>query len=92
MRALCVAALIAAMSTIASAESSYQVHPTTVSLSSKEPTEAVVITNHGNETLRVQLEMMPWTEDRAGQRFWLYRDGLYRETNEPRWFMHGLFA
>ncbi len=31
-------------------------------------------------------------EDRAGQAFWLYRDGLYRETAEPRWFMHGLFA
>jgi len=32
-------------------------------------------------------------EDEDGRRFWLYRDGLYhRETNEPRWFMHGLFA
>jgi protein ImuB len=31
-------------------------------------------------------------EDRDGQSFWLYRDGLYRETTEPRWFMHGLFA
>jgi protein ImuB len=32
-------------------------------------------------------------EDEEGRRFWLYRDGLYnRETNEPGWFMHGLFA
>jgi protein ImuB len=32
-------------------------------------------------------------EDEEGRRFWLYRDGLYnRETNEPRWFLHGLFA
>ncbi len=32
-------------------------------------------------------------EDEEGRRFWLYRDGLFhRETNEPRWFMHGLFA
>ncbi|MGB3272304.1 MAG: DUF6504 family protein, partial [Xanthobacteraceae bacterium] len=32
-------------------------------------------------------------EDEAGLRFWLYRDGLYgRETAEPNWFMHGLFA
>ena len=31
-------------------------------------------------------------EDRQGHRFWLYRDGLYeRETNDPRWFMHGVF-
>lgn len=32
-------------------------------------------------------------ENTAGQRFWLYRDGLYgRETDAPRWFVHGLFA
>jgi protein ImuB len=32
-------------------------------------------------------------EDEAGLRFWLYRDGLYaRETMQPRWFVHGLFA
>lgn len=32
-------------------------------------------------------------EDRDGRRFWLYRDGLYaRETDRPRWYLHGLFA
>jgi protein ImuB len=31
-------------------------------------------------------------ENNEGQSFWLYRDGLYRETPEPRWFMHGFFA
>jgi protein ImuB len=32
-------------------------------------------------------------EDREGRRFWLYRSGLYeRETVEPKWFMHGVFA
>jgi protein ImuB len=32
-------------------------------------------------------------EDAQGRRFWLYREGLYaRETNAPRWFVHGLFA
>ena len=32
-------------------------------------------------------------EDGEGRRFWLYRDGLYeRETDAPRWFMHGVFA
>jgi protein ImuB len=32
-------------------------------------------------------------EDLEGQRFWLFREGLYeRETAAPRWFMHGLFA
>jgi protein ImuB len=32
-------------------------------------------------------------ESREGARFWLYREGLYeRETAQPRWFLHGLFA
>jgi protein ImuB len=32
-------------------------------------------------------------ETREGQRFWLYRDGLYREDNlHPRWYLQGIFA
>ena len=32
-------------------------------------------------------------ESRDGIRFWLYREGLFvRETVQPRWFVHGLFA
>lgn len=31
-------------------------------------------------------------EDESGQRFWLFRNGLYGEVVEPKWFMHGLFA
>ncbi|MBV9245373.1 MAG: hypothetical protein JO366_11240, partial [Methylobacteriaceae bacterium] len=32
-------------------------------------------------------------EDTQGQRFWLYREGLYaRETETARWYMHGLFG
>lgn len=32
-------------------------------------------------------------EDENGQRFWIYRRGLYgRETDQPGWFLHGLFA
>ncbi|HZY11322.1 MAG TPA: DNA polymerase Y family protein [Beijerinckiaceae bacterium] len=32
-------------------------------------------------------------EDSLGQRFWLFREGLYTtETVEPRWFLHGLFG
>jgi protein ImuB len=32
-------------------------------------------------------------ENRKGHRFWLYREGLYtRETQQPRWFLHGLFG
>lgn len=31
-------------------------------------------------------------EDDGGRRFWLFREGYYREDFEPRWFMHGFFA
>jgi protein ImuB len=32
-------------------------------------------------------------ESQEGARFWVYRAGLYeRETGEPRWYLHGLFA
>jgi protein ImuB len=32
-------------------------------------------------------------EDSSGQRFWLYREGIYgRETAQASWFVHGLFA
>ncbi len=31
-------------------------------------------------------------EDEAGERFWVYRAGLYRPGASPRWFMHGMFG
>lgn len=32
-------------------------------------------------------------QDSEGRRFWLFREGLYaRQTTNPRWYMHGLFA
>ncbi|HJS33400.1 MAG TPA: DNA polymerase Y family protein [Alphaproteobacteria bacterium] len=32
-------------------------------------------------------------EDNAGRRFWVYRDGLFRnDAPPPRWFLHGVFA
>jgi protein ImuB len=31
-------------------------------------------------------------EDARGRRFWVFRHGLYRETDRPRWYVHGLFA
>jgi protein ImuB len=31
-------------------------------------------------------------ESRDGARMWLYREGLFgSETEEPRWFLHGVF-
>ena len=31
-------------------------------------------------------------EDDTGQRFWLFRHGLYSESDNPHWYIHGLFA
>lgn len=32
-------------------------------------------------------------EDADGHRFWIFREGLYEDSNtRPRWFLHGLFA
>jgi protein ImuB len=31
-------------------------------------------------------------EDEVGRRFWLFREGLYRQGVNPRWFLHGFFA
>jgi protein ImuB len=32
-------------------------------------------------------------EDAQGHRFWIFREGLYEDSNaRPRWFLHGLFA
>lgn len=43
--------------------------------------------------LRPQTRDYYRVEDDAGQRFWLYRDGLYERADDtPRWFIHGMFA
>jgi protein ImuB len=31
-------------------------------------------------------------EDQNGQRYWVYRAGLYRPDKPPGWFLHGFFA
>ena len=31
-------------------------------------------------------------EDKEGGRFWLFRSGLYAETERPFWYLHGVFA
>jgi protein ImuB len=31
-------------------------------------------------------------EDDGGRRFWLFREGLYENGDEPRWYLHGFFA
>ena len=65
-RAMFGACVVAALVAPARAESSFQVNPTLIALSKAAPAEAVVITNHGTEALRVQASVMTWTEDRNG--------------------------
>ena len=31
-------------------------------------------------------------EDRRGRRLWIFRRGLFGEADDPRWYVHGLFA
>ena len=31
-------------------------------------------------------------EDDGGRRFWLFREGLYGDVEEPRWYLHGFFS
>lgn len=31
-------------------------------------------------------------ETAGGQRFWVYRDGLYHQAGAPRWYLQGVFA
>jgi protein ImuB len=31
-------------------------------------------------------------EDADGQRFWVFRHGLFEEEGHPRWYLHGFFA
>ena len=31
-------------------------------------------------------------EDRRGRRLWIFRHGLYGESETPRWYVHGLFS
>ena len=31
-------------------------------------------------------------EDQTGARFWLYREGLWRDDEAPRWYLHGVFG
>jgi protein ImuB len=47
----------------------------------------------GEEREQVPTRDYYLVEDAEGHRFWLYREGLYgRETTDPHWFVHGLFA
>ncbi len=31
-------------------------------------------------------------EDKEGHRYWVFRSGLWRDRDQPKWFLHGLFA
>lgn len=73
-----------------------------------DPEPSVVHPHPGRDDLEEKEEMPPAphprprplltrdyfrVEDARGRRFWLFRHGLYgRETSQPDWYIHGLFA
>ena len=54
------------VSTRARADGQFQVEPTRVDLSTQAPAGAVVVTNHGTETLRLEAKAFRWTDDVDG--------------------------
>ena len=50
----------------AHADNRFQVEPTRVDLSGQAPAGAVIVTNHGADPLRIQIDAMRWTDDVDG--------------------------
>lgn len=51
---------------VAHADNRFQVEPTRVDLSAQSPAGALVVTNHGADPLRIQVEAMHWVDDADG--------------------------
>jgi protein ImuB len=65
------------------------------------PGPVVISRDHEIEEIRRRPVMLRLTipsrdyfiaEDDGGRRFWLFREGLYGEGGDPRWYLHGFFA
>jgi protein ImuB len=70
-----------------------------LSMAVAEPRRISVTRGEEREEGHLRLVRMPIpardyfiAEDEDGRRFWLFRDGLYGGPEEPRWYLHGLFA
>jgi protein ImuB len=64
-----------------------------------EPRKITVTRGEEKEEKRLELVRLPISsrdyfvaEDDGGRRFWLFREGLYGDVDEPRWYIHGFFA
>ena len=64
-----------------------------------EPRKITITRGEEKEEKRLALVRLPISsrdyfiaEDDGGRRFWLFREGLYGEAEEPRWYLHGFFA
>ena len=64
-----------------------------------EPRKITITRGEEKEEKRLELVRLPISsrdyfvaEDDGGRRFWLFREGLYGDVEEPRWYLHGFFA
>jgi protein ImuB len=64
-----------------------------------EPRKITITRGEEKEDQRLALVRLPISsrdyfiaEDDGGRRFWLFREGLYGDDDEPRWYLHGFFA
>jgi protein ImuB len=64
-----------------------------------EPPRITVIRGEEKTEKKLELVRLPISsrdyfvaEDDGGRRFWLFREGLYGEGSEPRWYLHGFFS
>lgn len=64
-----------------------------------EPRRISIRRGEEREEQRLRLVRLPIpardyfiVEDETGRRFWLFRQGLYGEGDDPRWYLHGFFA
>jgi protein ImuB len=64
-----------------------------------EPRKITITRGEEKAEKRLELIRLPISsrdyfvaEDDGGRRFWLFREGLYGDVEEPRWYLHGFFA
>jgi len=50
------------------------------------------LVDNPSTTLQENIRDYYRVEDRQGQRFWVYREGVYNSKKQPQWYVHGIFG
>jgi len=50
------------------------------------------LADNPSTTLQENIRDYYRVEDRQGQRFWVYREGVYNSRKQPQWYVHGIFG